>query len=441
VDHGHRERNEPNMHLWCTHAAPPGSTAVVDRRHGEAHGVTVVGQWTGQEASALRQALRMTIRDFADHLSVADRTVAKWEAGGSAMVPVPVMQAALDTVLARAPDEAKGRFGILLGATRDPAEIPGSAVTLGAAALAGRAPVPRRLNPEAIRRLRTILMEYVKIDNLLGPAHLLDLVALHLNFIGELLTLASGRVRVELLTVGAWYAEFAGWLYQDAGNPRVATYWTDRALSWVQAADDPLRVSYVLMRKSNQASGLGDAGRTLDLARAALRGEDRLAPRVRALALRQEARGHALSGDPTACARALDAALEQAAAAPGDHGDDDRALAGYCTPSYIDGEAADCWMLLGQPRKAVAILEHGLAAWPAPYQRDRGLNLARLAVAHATDREPEQACAVAQEAAGIVSNTWSARATAELRRLPTLLAAWPDLAPVVELRETLAALP
>jgi hypothetical protein len=98
-------------------------------------------------------------------------------------------------------------------------------------------------------------------------------------------------------------------------------------------------------------------------------------------------------------------------------------------------------MLLGQPHKAVDILGHGLAEWPAQYQRDRGLNLARLAVAHAADREPEQACAVAQQAAAIVSNTWSARTTAELRRLPALLAAWPDLAPVVELRETLAALP
>jgi hypothetical protein len=98
-------------------------------------------------------------------------------------------------------------------------------------------------------------------------------------------------------------------------------------------------------------------------------------------------------------------------------------------------------MLLGQPRQAVVILEHGLSAWPVPYQRDRGLNLARLAVARAADREPEQACAVAQEAAAIITNTWSARAVAELRRLPALLAPWPDLAPVAELRETLAALP
>jgi transcriptional regulator with XRE-family HTH domain len=416
----------------------------MDRGHREAPAVIVVGQWTGQEARALRQALRMTIPEFAERLGVAERTVAKWEAHGSAIVPVPVMQAVLDTVLARAAEEAKSRFGMLMAAAGDGVQYaePGAEVLagLGGATLAAPAPVPQRLDPEAIGRLRTILMEYVKIDNLLGPAHLLALMKLHLDFIGELLNVASGQVRTELLTTGACYAEFAGWLHQDAGNPQWAAYWTNRALGWARAADNPLIVSYVLMRMSNQASGLGDAGRTLDLARAALRKQDRLSPHARALVFRQEARGYALSGDLAACARALAAAQEQAAA-PEDHREDEGALTGYCTPSYIAGEAADCWMLLGQPRQAVAILEHGLSAWPAPYQRDRGLNLARLAVARAADREPEQACAVAQEAAAIISNTWSARAVAELRRLPALLAPWPDLAPVAELRETLAALP
>jgi hypothetical protein len=41
----------------------------------------------------------------------------------------------------------------------------------------------------------------------------------------------------------------------------------------------------------------------------------------------------------------------------------------------------------------------------------------------------------------IVIGTWSARAVAELRRLPTLLSRWPDLAAVAELEATLAALP
>ena len=242
----------------------------------------VVGQWTGQEASALRQALRRTIPEFAERLGVAERTVAKWEAHGSAIVPVPVIQAVLDTVLARAAEEVKSRFGMLMTAAGDGVqyEQPGAEVLaqLGGATLAAPAPVPQRLDPEAIGRLRTILIEYVKIDNLLGPAHLLALMKLHLDFIGELLNVASGQVRTELLTTGACYAEFAGWLHQDAGNPQWATYWTNRALGWARAADNPLIVSYVLMRMSNQASGLGDGSRTLDLARAALRKQDRLSP-------------------------------------------------------------------------------------------------------------------------------------------------------------------
>jgi hypothetical protein len=91
----------------------------VDPAHGEALAVIVVGQWTGQEAGALRQALRMTIPEFAERLGVAVRTVAKWEACGPAIVPVPVLQAVLDTVLARASDEAKSRFGILVAANGD----------------------------------------------------------------------------------------------------------------------------------------------------------------------------------------------------------------------------------------------------------------------------------------------------------------------------------
>jgi hypothetical protein len=71
---------------------------------------------------------------------------------------------------------------------------------------------PWRVDPEAIGRLGTILTEYAKIDNLLGPAHLLALTKLHLQFISELLTVAAGEGRIELLTVGACYAEFTGWL-------------------------------------------------------------------------------------------------------------------------------------------------------------------------------------------------------------------------------------
>ena len=73
-----------------------------------------VQQWSGREASALRAALRMSTRAFADHLGVALRTVAKWESLGAETHPRPDTQAILDTALARADSAAHARFEALL---------------------------------------------------------------------------------------------------------------------------------------------------------------------------------------------------------------------------------------------------------------------------------------------------------------------------------------
>lgn len=73
-----------------------------------------IRQWTGQEAQALRRALRLSIRAFAERLGVGVRTVAKWEALGAATTPRPFMQAILDTKLAQADADAKQRFELLL---------------------------------------------------------------------------------------------------------------------------------------------------------------------------------------------------------------------------------------------------------------------------------------------------------------------------------------
>jgi hypothetical protein len=57
----------------------------------------------------------LTVREFAAHLGVSDRMVSKWEAGGSAIRPRPVNQAALDTSLALASDDVKAPFAAVVG--------------------------------------------------------------------------------------------------------------------------------------------------------------------------------------------------------------------------------------------------------------------------------------------------------------------------------------
>lgn len=77
--------------------------------------MATVVRWTGQEARALRQAKRMSLRAFAAHLGVTERMVSKWEAGGAALTPRPVNQAALDTSLAASGADVHERFTALLG--------------------------------------------------------------------------------------------------------------------------------------------------------------------------------------------------------------------------------------------------------------------------------------------------------------------------------------
>ncbi|SBT47333.1 hypothetical protein [Micromonospora narathiwatensis] len=88
--------------------------------------MAAVTTWTGREANALRQALRMSVTGFAEHLGAARRTVAKWSSQGDKVHLRADMQAALDTVLARATPDVRERFEALLstdtnGAFADPA--------------------------------------------------------------------------------------------------------------------------------------------------------------------------------------------------------------------------------------------------------------------------------------------------------------------------------
>lgn len=73
----------------------------------------VVATWTGRLANALKLALRMTTEQFAQTLGVALRTAAAWSQDPD-IVPGVVMQEALDTLLRKADNETKKRFGLLV---------------------------------------------------------------------------------------------------------------------------------------------------------------------------------------------------------------------------------------------------------------------------------------------------------------------------------------
>ncbi|MFF0724626.1 hypothetical protein [Streptomyces sp. NPDC004134] len=82
--------------------------------------MATVHHWTGLEARALRHALRMSVRAFAQHLGLAVATVSKWESKLAATEPRPDTQAILDTALGRADASVHLRFETLLSETTGP---------------------------------------------------------------------------------------------------------------------------------------------------------------------------------------------------------------------------------------------------------------------------------------------------------------------------------
>src|SRR5215469_9200082 len=73
--------------------------------------------WTGEQADALRRALRITHEAFAAQLGIGARTVAYWRQRPDT-IPQQQMQEILDAALERASEEAKARFAQMIGEAR-----------------------------------------------------------------------------------------------------------------------------------------------------------------------------------------------------------------------------------------------------------------------------------------------------------------------------------
>lgn len=82
--------------------------------------MATVHHWTGLEAKALRLALRLSVRAFAQQLGLAVATVSKWESKLAETEPRPDTQAILDTALGRADASVHLRFETLLSEMTSP---------------------------------------------------------------------------------------------------------------------------------------------------------------------------------------------------------------------------------------------------------------------------------------------------------------------------------
>jgi tetratricopeptide (TPR) repeat protein len=289
------------------------------------------------------------------------------------------------------------------------------------------------MNPiETLRQLKRALID---ADNLFGPGSVLPAVHSQIQVIRQLRVDRRGADRQTLLTMQAQYAEFAGWLHQDTRDFQTAGFWLDRALEWSHAAADREMATYVMARKSQLAGDMRDATSAIDLASAA-GGMARKGSRLKATAATYGAHGYALAGQRTACLRAIDGARELADCLDDNPGSP---WATWLDCAYIDVQRGRCLSALGDHAKAATVFQQAIRNLPPTFRRDRGVYLAREALAHTGAREPEQAAGVGMQAVAIAHDTHSGRVIDELARVGTGLAPWAALPAVADFQDALTS--
>jgi transcriptional regulator with XRE-family HTH domain len=269
-----------------------------------------------------------------------------------------------------------------------------------------------------------------------GPVATLPVVLCVVAAIERRARQVTAEVRRELLAVGAHGAEFVGWLYRDARQPRLAAHWRDRATEWAQEAGDWPMQGYILLKKSQAAWDERDGLRMLTLAQAAHAGPWQLPPLVRAETAQQEARGLAMTGEPSAAA---DAKLDEAWQLFTDAIPQSGGLGGHYDRTLLTMQTAICYCEAGQPRRAAELYRLHLNDEQLSH-RDRGYFLSLMAGALAQASEPSDATMAGQEALQVAFETMSQRTMHELARVCVLLKPWQGQPAVQELREAVLPL-
>jgi transcriptional regulator with XRE-family HTH domain len=301
---------------------------------------------------------------------------------------------------------------------------------------------PARVDDEVLGCFRRTLDEFYKADKMLGPGRLISPVLAQIDVLDGLRPGVRPPYADPLFQVLAQHAEMAGWLLQDSGNLDAAAAWSRRAAEWAQCAGDANMAAYMLVRQSNIAVLTGDHAAVVQLAAAARRTPGPVDPKLIALALQQQARGHARLGEHPECF----ALLDQAASTLSQH--PDVTIPG--SPAYLQHydlralteQSAACYQVTGQADKAVTILEDTITATSPALTRDRGHLTAKLAVAitRTSRPDPARAADLGLDALAAARRTGSARILGELHTLNQRLSTqWPTHPASRSLREALAA--
>ena len=382
--------------------------------------VTTIRKWTGRESRALRKAMRLSQRDFANDLGISGKSVSNWEARGADLVQRPESQAILDTKLRQVSDEVRERFELILGSAPedDPAErnandVPGSTDKSSSVIpvhplTLNLAPDPdlyeritrvveksARVDSSVVNWMERCLAEHRRVEDSTGAKPLVSIVRSQLSAVAEMAREARGPLSNSVVDLAAQYAQFMAWLCNDLQDKAAALAWYDRAHDWAIEAGDANMAATTLSMKAHLAWSTGDATRCVRLGEAARWNDSRTSLGVQGMSSQMIARGHALDADTGQAHRSIDEA-ETLIKAAAEHPEDEP------TWMYFYGET---WFTLqrgmietelaersaGDARYAITLLGKALKDLPKSYRRDRAWYGTMLVRAHAAANDYDAA--------------------------------------------------
>lgn len=423
--------------------------------------MSVCARWTGVEAKAFREATRLKQEPFAEYVGVAYDTVKKWERRLGDIRLSSSYAARMDKKLAAADSAVVQRFWSIL---RMPTTVSGDVasqqvaplewdaddyVVVSARTLTGEVvlvSVPRRtfvrgigaaasigaFTPgkslagkalagmfakaqiDHVRHFEKLRMSLIESDNIYGSAQTLPHVLGAIDMLQQLKRAKVGEPQ-GILRMLAMFTETAAWQYQDQRDFVNAQHWASRALECSHRLGDDYYIGLSLVRMSQLACDQGDGEEAEELATAA----QRSAPDnslFGAAALTFRAHALALAGDRLASARAYDHARSVVARA-----DADPKWGMFLDDSYIDAHQAHTFAEVGEYRRATAQFAEAMGRMQPGYPRDKGVYLARTAVAHMAAGDVEPAAALGQQALEIGIGTRSARILHKVGRLSGMI--------------------
>ncbi|MEV3857712.1 Twin-arginine translocation pathway signal [Streptomyces sp. NPDC050095] len=294
-------------------------------------------------------------------------------------------------------------------------------VSVTAAALVPGPTASQYVDPALVDIYQSQLEGHYRADMFLGPYDLIGPVSEQYQVIDRLTRSAKGETRRGMLRLGAAYAALVGWLYQDAGDLQGATFWRGITQEIAMRSRDPHLIGYSLVNQAQVRTDLGDGHAVIDLCEAALEDERRLVPKVRIMAMQQQAHGASLTGDRGAVDQLIDQAGRLLTRV-----DDDLPWGNACrrTPGYLEVQRATCYGRLGLGREAGALWSQVLGVVPESARRDRGVYMARQATAAAAAGDPDQAVEIARTVVDVAVETRSARMRRELVTLQREMRPW-----------------